>query len=195
MTTVEDIVRKRKDRFGQAERVWVMDRGMVSEANIDFLRQPRALCIVGIPKSQLRDYKAQLAETGKWVEVEHGVEARLVEHPEGDGQERFILCRCTALVAKERAKLDRQMTRLSEDMLKIARSLRRSAQKDLEKIGRPIGRWLGKYPATAQWLNLDFNQRRCVTRLRLATELPAARRKPSTSFQRGLSAAHQFHGN
>jgi hypothetical protein len=36
VTTVEDVVRKMEDRFGQAERIWVMDRGMVSEANIDF---------------------------------------------------------------------------------------------------------------------------------------------------------------
>jgi transposase len=38
VTTVEDVVRKMEDRFGQAERIWVMDRGIVSEANIDFLR-------------------------------------------------------------------------------------------------------------------------------------------------------------
>lgn len=38
VTTVKDIVSKMEDRFGQAERIWVMDRGMVSEANIEFLR-------------------------------------------------------------------------------------------------------------------------------------------------------------
>ena len=51
VTTVEDVVRKMEDRFGQAERIWVMDRGMVSEANIDFLRQRKALYIVGTPKA------------------------------------------------------------------------------------------------------------------------------------------------
>ena len=34
VTTGEEIVRKMEERFGQAERPWVMDRGMVSEANI-----------------------------------------------------------------------------------------------------------------------------------------------------------------
>jgi transposase len=61
VTTVEDVVRKMEDRFGQAERIWVMDRGMVSEANIDFLRQRKALYIVGTPKAELRHFEAELA--------------------------------------------------------------------------------------------------------------------------------------
>jgi transposase len=155
VTTVEEIVRKMEERFGQAERIWVMDRGMVSEANIAFLRERKALYIVGTPKSQLRAYEAQLAEKENWVEVESGVEARLVSHPDGDGQERYVLCRSSARGAKERAMLERQMTRLTEEMIKIDRSLHRSAQSDLEKLGRRIGRWQGKYPAATRLLHVE----------------------------------------
>jgi transposase len=155
VTTVEEMVRKMEERFGQAERIWVMDRGMVSEANIWFLRQRKALYIVGTPKSQLRFYEAQLAEKENWVEVENGVEARLVDHPDGHGQERYVLCRSSARGAKERAMLERQMTHLTEEMLQIDRSLRRNAQGDLDKIGRRIGRWQGKYPAAARLLDIE----------------------------------------
>ena len=78
-------MRKMETRFGQAERIWVMDRGMVSEANIDFLRARKALYIVGPPKADLRHFEAELAEEENWNEVQHGLEARVVAHPDGDG--------------------------------------------------------------------------------------------------------------
>lgn len=169
VTTVEAIVSKMEDRFGQAERIWVMDRGMVSEKNIAFLRQRQARYIVGTPKSQLRAFEAQLAEQENWTDVQNGVEARLVEHPDGDGSERFVLCRSNARAAKERAMLERQMDRLSEELIKIDRSLRRHPQTDAGKAERRIGRWQGKYPAAAKWVEAelvrDAEQRACGLRL------------------------------
>jgi len=174
VTTVEEIVAKMEERFGQAERIWVMDRGMVSEANIAFLRKREALYIVGAPKSQLRGYEAELAELDNWTDVQDGVEARLVDHPDGDGAERFVLCRSSARGAKERAMLERQMDRLSEELLKVDSSLRRRPQADTGKVERRIGRWLGRYPAAAKWIEaeavLDGQGRaRC---LRLCCPLP-----------------------
>ena len=131
---------------------------MVSEANIEFLRQRKALYIVGTPKSQLRAYQAQLAESENWVEVQSGVEARLVDHPDGRGQERFVLCRSGARAAKERAMLEKQMDRLTEEMVKIDRSLQGKAQSDFGKIERRIGRWLGKYPAAAKLLDVAVSK-------------------------------------
>ncbi len=154
-TTVEEIVSKMEDRFGHAERVWVMDRGMVSEANIAFLRKRKALYIVGTPKSQLKNFEEQLVEKENWTEVEHGVEARLVDHPDGDGQERYVLCRSSARGAKERAMLERQMDRLTEEMLKIDRALRRRPSMDHGKVERRIGRWQGKYASAARLLRMQ----------------------------------------
>jgi transposase len=37
VTTVQEIVEKMEERFGKANRVWVMDRGMVSAENISWL--------------------------------------------------------------------------------------------------------------------------------------------------------------
>ncbi len=169
VTTVEEIVAKMEDRFGQAERIWVMDRGMVSEKNIAFLRERQARYIVGTPKSQLRAFEAELTENENWIDVQNGVEARLVEHPDGDGSERFVLCRSNARAAKERAMLARQMDRLSDELLKVNRALRRRAQLDAGKVERRIGRWLGKYPAAAKWIEAelirDGEDRACGLRL------------------------------
>jgi transposase len=156
VTTVEDVVRKMEDRFGQAERIWVMDRGMVSEANIDFLRQRKALYIVGTPKVDLRHFEAELAEEENWKVVQHGLEARVVAHPDGDGSEKYVLCRSQARGEKEKAMLERQMKRLTEELLKIDLALCKSKRKetDLGKIERRIGRWQGRNPAAARLLDV-----------------------------------------
>ena len=156
VSTVEEIVLKMEKRFGQAERIWVMDRGMVSEKNIAFLRRRKALYLVGTPKSELRHFEAQLAEKEQWTQVRAGLEARLVEHPDGEGGEQYLLCRSHARSAKERAMLDRQMSALCVELFKIDASLHKCAKKgaDLERLGRRIGRWLGRYPAAARLLEV-----------------------------------------
>src|SRR5690606_15615352 len=120
--------------YGAAERIWVMDRGMVSEANIEFMRSRKALYIVGTPKSQLRQFEGQLLEKENWTEVQDGLEARLVEHSDGNGCEKFVLCRSTARAEKERAMLARQSDLLSDQLTRIAAWLERSPQADLEAV-------------------------------------------------------------
>ncbi|MBV9489434.1 MAG: hypothetical protein JO069_06880, partial [Verrucomicrobia bacterium] len=48
-TTVEDMVRCMEGKYGRAQRIWVLDRGLVSEENLEFLRQRKAYYIVGTP--------------------------------------------------------------------------------------------------------------------------------------------------
>jgi hypothetical protein len=83
VTTVGDMVRKMEERFGKAERVWVMDRGMVSEGNISLLRERKALYRVGTPKSHLRAYEAELVrdEKGRAIALELSCPVEEGEHP------------------------------------------------------------------------------------------------------------------
>lgn len=149
VSTVETIVRVMEKKYGMAERVWVMDRGMVSEANLAFLRERKARYLVGTPKSWLRAHEQTLLEQSDWKIVQDGLEVRLVEQPDGEPGERFVLCRSGARAEKERAMLQRQSERLTEALIKIDAWLRRSPQADQEVVGRRIGRHLGKYPAAA----------------------------------------------
>lgn len=57
VTTVEDIVELMEKKYGRAQRIWAMDRGMVSEENLDYLREHDALYIVGTPKGRLRRFE------------------------------------------------------------------------------------------------------------------------------------------
>jgi len=103
VTTVEEIITLMEEKYGQAKRIWVLDRGMVSEENIEFLRVRQAQYIVGTPKAQLRQFEAALLEAKNWKQVREGVEVKLLPHPDGKGQEQFVLCRSLARREKEKA--------------------------------------------------------------------------------------------
>jgi hypothetical protein len=156
VTTVEEIVEMMEKKYGVAERVWVMDRGMVSEENIDFLREKKARYLVGTPKSQLRKFEAALLEKEGWSQVQPGLEAKLVPHPDGQGEEQFVLCRSQARREKEAAMLARQRERLGEELGKIDRALARRPARDTTAINRRIGRWQGRYPAAASLLEVTL---------------------------------------
>jgi hypothetical protein len=171
VSTVEEIVELMEKKYGQAERVWVMDRGMVSEDNIEFLRARKARYLVGTPKSQLRKFEAALLDKEGWSEVQPGLEARLLPHPDGAGAEQFILCRSQARREKEAAMLARQRERLCAEFARIDRALQRHPQREVEAISRRIGRWQGRSPAAARLLaatlERDAEGRACG--LRVAT--------------------------
>ncbi len=172
VTTLPDIVQQMEAKYGQAQRVWVVDRGMMSEANLAWLRARGATYLVGTPKSQLKAHQAALLETSGWQEARPGLEVKLVTTPEGS--ERFILCRSPDRAAKERAILDRQLDRLKTELRQIHLRLARTPEADLEKAGRRIGRWLGKYPAAARvpvvTLEKDTASRACGLHIAERTE-------------------------
>jgi hypothetical protein len=91
----------------QPKRIWVLDRGMVSEENIEFLRERGARYLVGTPRSQLRTFEAALLDKADWAEVQPGVEVKLVAHPDGAEGEQYVLCRSSARREKELAMLPR----------------------------------------------------------------------------------------
>ena len=61
VTTVEEIVTTIEERYGQAQRIWVMDRGMVSQANIEFLKEGGRRYIVGTPQEPAQAYDQHFA--------------------------------------------------------------------------------------------------------------------------------------
>lgn len=146
VTTVEDIVDLMEAKYGRAERIWAMDRGMTSEDNLDYLRERGALYVVGTPKGQLRQFERELLEQADWQQVETGVEVKLVAHPDGQGQEQFVLCRSQARHEKEAAMLRRQRDRVREKLLQIDATLRKRKARPAP-IERRIGKWLGRNTA------------------------------------------------
>ena len=154
VTTVEDIVDLMEEKYGRAERIWAMDRGMVSEENLDYLREREALYIVGTPKGRLRQFERELLEQTDWREVEPGVEVKLIDHPDGQGRERYVLCRSVARYEKEAAMLRRQRDRLRAKLMQIDASLKKRRQKS-EPIERRIGKWLGRNTAAEKVFQVE----------------------------------------
>ena len=85
VTTVEEIVAEMEKRYGQAQRVWVMDRGMVSEHNLEWLRAGKRRYLVGTPRSQMKQWAKELTEKDGWKKVREGLEVKQCCGPDGTG--------------------------------------------------------------------------------------------------------------
>jgi transposase len=143
VTTVEEIVETMEARYGLANRVWVMDRGMSSAENIAWLQETGRRYLIGTPKSEIGKWSREIREPRDWQQVRDGVEAKLCAGP--DGNERFVLCRSVERRAKERAMHARFAERIEERLASLGRRLERSRTPlDRETIGRQIGRLLAQ---------------------------------------------------
>jgi transposase len=146
VTTVQEIVTMMEGKYGKAKRIWVMDRGMVSQLNLDFLKQRQAYYVVGTRKSELKKYQSALLDSNGWHKVRPDVEVKLIEPAEGTTGDQLVLCRSAARQQKEKGMLARQEQRLLKKLIQIDQSLARKPKKK-EPVERRIGRWLGRYPA------------------------------------------------
>jgi hypothetical protein len=135
--TLETIVQAMEAKYGQAQRIWVVDRGMVSEANLRFLRDRGGSYIVGTPKALLRQFEQHLTDKD-WHEVQEGVEVKLVAGPEG--QEVFVLARSRDRRQKEQAMHQRFRERLEAALQKMQQSAATGRLKDLAVAQRRWGR-------------------------------------------------------
>lgn len=140
--TVETIVQAMETKYGRANRIWVMDRGMVSEDNLKFLRQRGGSYIVGTPRAMLRRFEQYLTEK-EWHEVQAGVEVKLVPGPDSD--ETFILARSADRRQKEKAMHERFLERMEAALTKMRASIESGRLKDEAVAQRRLGRLQGKY--------------------------------------------------
>lgn len=143
VTTVEEIVTMMERRYGQARRVWVMDRGMASAENIAWLRGSQRRYLIGASKSELKKFAGPLADRRDWRQVRDGVEAKVCAGP--DGSETFLLVRSAERQQKEQAMHARFCERIETALASLRRRIER-AQKPIDRgaAERQIGRLLGR---------------------------------------------------
>ena len=153
-TTLEEIVETMEARYGRAQRIWALDRGMVSEDNLDFLKAGERQYIVGTPKSQLKRFEQQLAAQD-WHAIRDGLEVKSCPCPDG-GSETYILCRSRDRREKEQAMHARFEKRLEEGLNKIAASCAKRAHKPGE-IERRVGRLLGQNTRAAGLFSIQIS--------------------------------------
>jgi transposase len=139
-TTVEEVVETMERRYGKAQRIWVMDRGMLSRENIEFLRAGERRYILGTPKCMLKAYESQLVG-GPWQTVHEGLDVQRCPSP--DGQETFILCRSQDRRKKEQAIHERFEKRIEEGLRTLETACSKRHQ-DAITIAKRVGRLLGQ---------------------------------------------------
>lgn len=170
VTTVEHIVEMMEARYGKSDRIWVMDRGMVSEDNIEFLRDGGRRYIIGTPKSMLKKFEQELLKED-WRSIRDGLEVKFVTMPATDSEEsqgdatesscesseRYILCR-----SRERSKKEEGITQRFEK--KIADGLSRmkarceKQNRDPMTVEREIGKLLGKNTRAAKLFDVKVTK-------------------------------------
>jgi transposase len=139
-TTVEEIVETMESRYGKADRIWIMDRGMVSQENIELLKHGGRRYIIGTPKAMLKKYEAQLL-SDDWDKVNESLEVKRCQSPDSD--ETFILCRSQDRRKKEQA-IHERFERCIEDGLKKIESGCSQRKCDVVTIAKRVGRLLGQ---------------------------------------------------
>jgi len=152
VTTVEEIVGTMEARYGRADRIWVMDRGMISDNNIAFLKQNGRRYIVGTPKSMLKRFERELLAED-WSSIRDGLEVKLCSAPDGD--ETFVLCRSADRREKEKAMHVRFETRIEEGLTKIEAACRKKKHK-IATIAKRVGKLMGRNSRSAGLFETDI---------------------------------------
>lgn len=154
-TTLEQIVESMERRYGRSNRIWVLDRGMVSETHIEFLQQHGRRYLVGTPKSALKKFEHELLSQD-WERVREGLEVKKCPSP--DGRETFILCRSADRREKEKAMHDRFAQRIRAGLEQIAKACARKKQDPLT-IAQRIGRLKGLNSRAAGLFHVNVETR------------------------------------
>jgi transposase len=155
VTTVEDIVETMEARYGLAQRIWVMDRGMTSADNLEWLRETGRRYLVGTPKSELRKWADALADARDWHTVRDGVEAKQCVGP--DGVETFVLIRSVERREKERAMHERFARRIEDRLTRLGRRVQQARRPlDVRRLERQVGRLLEQNQRAAARYVIDF---------------------------------------
>ena len=119
-TTLPDFLKKIEDTYGKARRVWVMDRGVPSEAILKDMREPerQTFYLVGTPKSRINQHEKKWLDL-PWQKVRDSVEVKLYEH-EG---ELYVLAKSGGRQAKENAMRRKRLARLLRKLRAMRKSL------------------------------------------------------------------------
>jgi len=155
VTTLEAMVRLVERKYGRARRVWVFDRGIVSEENLALLRRRGGQYLVGTPRSKLREFERELLSED-WLAVRADVEVKLVAAP--GGEETYILCRSTARKEKEKAIRSRFSARMEKALTALGKRVAAGQLRDRGKIERQLGAIQARHPQVADLYELRVNE-------------------------------------
>jgi len=155
VTTVKDVVKLMEAKYGKADRIWVMDRGMVSEDNVAFLKEGERRYILGASRANLKRFEKQLL-TDDWKSVREGLEVKLC--PTEAGGEVFILCRSADRRTKEAAMHELFEKRIDAGLTVIEKACAAKKQ-NASIIERRVGGLMKSNSRAARLYNVKVKER------------------------------------
>ena len=144
VSTMETILRMVERKYGKARRIWVFDRGIVSEENLAAIRKRGGQYLVGTPRSQMKQFEAELSKDD-WTQVRPEVEVKKVAIPQGE--ETYILCRTAGRKEKEQAIRNRFSSSMEKALQGLQKTIERGRLKDRHKMERRLGKIQARHPS------------------------------------------------
>jgi len=105
-TTLSDFLDRIEDRYGRANRIWVMDRGIPTEDSLAKMRSIGASYLVGTPKGRLTKLEQAFLDK-PWATVRDGVQVKRLATEE----DVYVLAQSDARIDKERGMRRKRLRR------------------------------------------------------------------------------------
>src|SRR5712664_2214249 len=144
VTTMETMLRMVERKYGKARRIWVMDRGIVSEENLAAIRKRGGQYLVGTPRRQMKQFETELLKED-WTQVRPEVEVKKVAIPQGE--ETYILCRTAGRREKEQAIRNRFSGSMEKALKGLEKTIALGRLKDRHKMERRLGKIQARHPS------------------------------------------------
>jgi transposase len=152
LKTVQTIVGEIETQFGTSQRIWVMDRGMISDESLKFLGESNRRYLLATKRGELADFQADLGKTG-WSPLPKNpqVQVKLFERE----SVHYLLARSRPRRRKERAIRRRQRRGLATDLEKLSALVDAGKLKKRDKIVERVGRLKERYPKARGFVQIN----------------------------------------
>src|SRR3954453_14274040 len=143
VSTMETILRMVERKYGKAKRIWVFDRGIVSEENLQAIRKRGGQYLVGTPRRQMKQFEQELLKDD-WTRVRPEVEVKKAPIPQGE--ETYILCRTSGRAEQEKAIRNRFSNSMETALKALEKAIVTGRLKDRHKMERRLGKIQARHP-------------------------------------------------
>jgi transposase len=156
VSTMETILRMVERKYGRARRIWVFDRGIVSEENLEVIRKRGGQYLVGTPRSQMKRFEAALLNQDGWAQVRPEVEVKKIAIPQGE--ETYILCRTAGRKEKEKAIRGRFSSSMERALQGLEKTIAAGRLKDRHKMERRLGKIQARHPQVNDLYDVELRE-------------------------------------
>ena len=157
LKTVQTIVTDIETQFGKSQRIWVMDRGMISDESLSFLGEAGRRYLLATRRGELAEFSDKLRKKG-WKRLPNNpqVEVKLFQRY----KVHYLLARSRPRRRKERAIRRRQRRGLARDLRKLGDLIDRGKLKKRDKILERVGRLKERYPKARSFVKTNVTTTR-----------------------------------